>query len=417
MNRIPKLFWAFMLACLLALAGLSMFLRRQGESFIGAAERITEASDLESLKREEDRVAGLKVLTRQQRQALYGLLAGRYAQLGDVPKMQQLLEQILARDPDNAEVLNNLAYEWAKQGVNLERAEQHARRAVELVESGSMGSKPVGMTRERWQQLADLERGNYRDTYGWVLYQQGRHAESLAELQKAFGLAPEPVIQHHLGMALYSTGDREGAIENLASSLAGRLEDPQGAMDALERAYKEKHGSLRGLDQLLKDSAEKSLARQQAEEDAAAAKIVGQPAPDFALPDLDGQIHKLSQYRGQVVILDFWATWCGPCRMAMPQVNQTFLEHRDRGVSVFAINLEGRDKEQLVRDFIERAGYQFVVLQGGMMGIGIDQPYGVTGIPTTFVIDRQGVVRYRHIGYREDLGKMLSRQVEELLKQ
>lgn len=416
MNRVPKLFWAFMLASLLALTGLSVFLRSQGEAFLGAAQRITEVAALDGLKREEAKLAGLKPLNEGQRQMLYGLLAGRYAQLGDPQKMQELMEQMLIQDPDNTEVLNNLAYEWAKQGTNLDRAEQYARRAVGLAEK-SMGTKPAGMSRERWQQLADREHGNYRDTYGWVLYQQGRYAEAMAELQKAFGLAPEPVIQHHLGMALYRIGDLEEAIDNLAASLAGRLEDPEGAMATLEMIYREKYKSLRGLDQLLAKSAEKALARQQAEDEADAAKIVGKPAPDFALSDLDGQQYRLSQYQGQVVILDFWATWCGPCRMAMPQVNQTYLDYRDRGLAVFAINLDGRDREQMVREFIGQAGYQFVALQGGMMGIGIDQVYGVTGIPTTFVIDRQGVVRYRHIGYRDDLGKMLSRQVEELLKQ
>ncbi len=244
MNRVPKLFWAFMLASLLALTGLSVFLRSQGEAFLSAAQRITEAADLDGLKLEEAKLAGLKSINQGQRQMLYGLLAGRYAQLGDTQKMQKLMEQILVRDPDNAEVLNNLAYEWAKQGVNLDRAEQFARRAVDLTEK-NIGSKPAGMSRERWQQLADREHGNYRDTYGWVLYQQGRYAESLAELQKAFGLAPEPVIQHHLGMALYRTGDLEGAIENLAASLAGRLEDPEGAKSALETVYREKYKSLR----------------------------------------------------------------------------------------------------------------------------------------------------------------------------
>jgi thiol-disulfide isomerase/thioredoxin len=417
MNRIPKLFWVLVLSSLLAMAVLSFLVVKQGEMVLDQAKRITESGDAQSLNQIEGDIKGMKLITREQRLGLYTMLAGRFAQIGDQPRMYQVFEAILKMDPENAEVLNNLSYEWAKQGINLEQAEEYSRKAAALAENKMSGRKPTGMSRERWENMVRRERGNYLDTYGWVLYQKGKYNSALRELQKAFQLAEEPTIQYHLGLALYRTGNLDGAVENLAASLSGRLEDPAKARADLEAIYKERYKTLRGLDKMLQQAAEKALARQQAEDEADAAKIVGRPAPDFSLPDLDDQPYQLSQFRDRVVILDFWATWCGPCKLAMPLVNKVHLEYQDKGLVVLGINLEGRDKNQWVKKFIEESGHQFVILQGGMMGVGIDQVYGVTGIPTTFVIDKQGVIRYRHIGYRENLDQMLSREVEELLKQ
>ena len=417
MNKMPKLFWVLSLSSLLALAVLGLFVVKQGEMVLDQVQKITEAGDTESLDRAEGDIKGMNFITKEQRLGLYTLLAGRFSQIGNQQRMYEIFESILKMDPENAEVLNNLSYEWAKQGINLEQAEEYSRKAVALAGKKISGQKPTGMSRERWENILRMERGNYLDTYGWVLYQKGMYNSALRELQKAFKLAEDPTIQYHLGLALYRTGNLDGAIENLTSSLAGRLEDQAKTKGELEAIYKERYKTLKGLDKMLQQAAEKALARQQADDEADAAKIVGRPAPDFSLPDLDGQAYRLSQFRDQVVILDFWATWCGPCKLAMPLVNKVHLEYQDKGLVVLGINLEGRDKSQRVKQFIEEAGHRFVILQGGMMGVGVDQVYGVTGIPTTFVIDKQGIIRYRHIGYRENLDQMLAREVEELLKQ
>lgn len=417
MNRIPKLFWVLVLSSLLAMAVLSFFIVKQGEMVLDQAQKITEAGDAESLNRAEGDIKGMRLITKEQRLGLYNLVAGRFAQIGNQQRMYEVFEATLKMDPENADILNNLSYEWAKQGINLEQAEEYSRKAVALAGKKMSGQKPVGMSRERWEGLVRMERGNCLDTYGWVLYQKGMYNSALRELQKAFKLAQEPTIQYHLAMAMYKTGNIDGAIENLTSSLAGRLEDPAKTRADLEAIYKEKYRTLRGLDKLLQQAAEKAIARQQAEDEADAAKIVGQPAPDFSLPDLDDQSHKLSQFRDKVVILDFWATWCGPCKLAMPLIDKVYLKYKDQGLVVLGINLEGRDKNQRVKQFIEESGHQFAILQGGMMGVGLDQVYNVTGIPTTFVIDKQGIIRYRHIGYRENLDQMLACEVEELLKQ
>lgn len=417
MKRVPSLFWILIFACLAAIAIAGLAIKTQAEKVLSEAAKITDAQDAETLSLAETRIAGMNFISKNNKLGLYTMIAGRYGQLGQQDKMYELFEKALKLDPENAEIMNNLSYEWAKQGINLDKAEAYSQKAAEAAGKKASGAKPSGMSRERWERLIKSEHGNYLDTYGWVLYQKGNYDGALKELKKAFELADEPTIQYHLGMALYKTGDIDGAIENLILSLSGRVEDPAKAKSDLEMIYKEKNKTLKGLNVLLQQAVEKSLARQQAEDEADAAKVVGKSAPDFTLTDLNDQSYKLSQFRDKVVILDFWATWCGPCKLAMPLVNKVYLEYKDQGLVVLGINLEGRDKNQLVKQFIEKSGHQFVILQGGMMGIGLDQVYDVTGIPTTFVIDKQGIIRYRHIGYREDLDQMLAREVEELLKQ
>jgi thiol-disulfide isomerase/thioredoxin len=122
---------------------------------------------------------------------------------------------------------------------------------------------------------------------------------------------------------------------------------------------------------------------------------VGREAPKFKLPDLSGQEVSLDQHKGKVVMLDFWATWCGPCRMSMPILEGIQKEYSN-DLTLLAINLqEPRDG---VRDFVrENAIHSRVLLdESGKTG----ETYGAGAIPMQVLIDRQGVVRYIVSGVR-----------------
>jgi thiol-disulfide isomerase/thioredoxin len=123
---------------------------------------------------------------------------------------------------------------------------------------------------------------------------------------------------------------------------------------------------------------------------------VGREAPKFKLPDLSGQEVSLDQYKGKVVMLDFWATWCGPCRMSMPVLENIQKEYSN-DLTLLAINLqEPRDG---VRDFVREQGIHSRVLLDESGKIG--EIYGAGAIPMQVLIDRQGVVRYIVSGVRE----------------
>jgi peroxiredoxin/outer membrane lipoprotein-sorting protein len=140
------------------------------------------------------------------------------------------------------------------------------------------------------------------------------------------------------------------------------------------------------------------------------AELVGKPAPSFTLKDLEGAEVKLADFAGKVLIVDFWATWCGPCREELPAFTALQSQYAGQGFSVIGLSTD--EKAQTVRQFAEKNRINFPLLMADAV---VRHDYGdISALPTTFVIDRKGVVRYTHLGTPEDL-LLFQKQVEELL--
>jgi peroxiredoxin len=111
-------------------------------------------------------------------------------------------------------------------------------------------------------------------------------------------------------------------------------------------------------------------------------------APDFTLKNLEGQEISLKQLRGKVLLLNFWATWCGPCRIEKPTLEKLYHEFKDKGLRVLAVSLDQGDSLQAVRSYYEKYGYSYGSLLDPEQEVA--QMYGVRGIPATYLIDREG---------------------------
>ena len=119
-------------------------------------------------------------------------------------------------------------------------------------------------------------------------------------------------------------------------------------------------------------------------------------APDFTLKDIYGRTHTLSQYRGKLVFLNFWATWCPPCRYEMPFMQQVYLDSDKNKFVMLAVNVS--QNEDKVRGFAAKNSYVFPILLDTHGDVAAQ--YGVRGMPATFIIDQQGKIMAKKAGLR-----------------
>jgi thiol-disulfide isomerase/thioredoxin len=136
---------------------------------------------------------------------------------------------------------------------------------------------------------------------------------------------------------------------------------------------------------------------------------IGRPAPSFQLKDMEGRMVSLEDFKGKVVMLDFWATWCGPCRMTMPELEKLQQEHPDDFV-LLAINL-GDDEEE-IKAYMQSRRIQTRVLIDSDSRVG--QSYGTSSIPVQFIIDKDGILRHRQVGAYQGWMDDLWTQIERL---
>ena len=117
---------------------------------------------------------------------------------------------------------------------------------------------------------------------------------------------------------------------------------------------------------------------------------------DFTLQSLDGTSVSLSSFKGKVVLLSFWATWCGPCKQEMPEMQALYKKLKSRGLEIVAVDM--MEDKATVSDFVKRAGYTFPVLLDSTGEIGGGGLYAARAIPTNYVIDKSGHIVGRKIG-------------------
>ena len=136
-------------------------------------------------------------------------------------------------------------------------------------------------------------------------------------------------------------------------------------------------------------------------------------APDFTLPSVDGKTITLSQLRGKVVLLDFWATWCAPCRLAIPHLNDLYKAYRERGLEIIGVSLDTGSQER-VRRFAVNMGIKYTII---MADDEVVKNYGISPIPTTYLIDRNGHLCNKWVGFSQNLMSKISAETERLLSQ
>jgi len=145
----------------------------------------------------------------------------------------------------------------------------------------------------------------------------------------------------------------------------------------------------------------------------AASDLAGQVAPDFALKSATGENLRLSEYRGDVVMINFWATWCGPCRQEMPLLNELFDRYERVGFNLLGVNID--DDSRRAMQMVEDLGVSFPVLFDETKEVS--KLYQVEAMPVTVIVDREGVVRYVHHGYKPGYEEHYLTEIRTLLRE
>jgi peroxiredoxin len=146
---------------------------------------------------------------------------------------------------------------------------------------------------------------------------------------------------------------------------------------------------------------------------AASGALTGQPAPDFALKSSTGENLRLSEYRGDVVMINFWATWCGPCRQEMPLLDELYTRYNRVGFNLLGVNID--DDSSRAMAMIQELGVNFPVLFDARKEVS--KMYDVSAMPVTVIVDRTGQVRYVHQGYKPGYENTYLDQVRALLRE
>jgi peroxiredoxin len=145
----------------------------------------------------------------------------------------------------------------------------------------------------------------------------------------------------------------------------------------------------------------------------ASSGLEGQVAPDFALKSSSGENLRLSEYRGDVVMINFWATWCGPCRQEMPLLDELYTRYERVGFNLLGVNID--DDSRRAMQMIDELGVNFPVLFDARKEVS--KLYEVEAMPVTVLVDREGNVRHVHHGYKPGYEDTYLDQVRSLLRE
>jgi peroxiredoxin len=145
----------------------------------------------------------------------------------------------------------------------------------------------------------------------------------------------------------------------------------------------------------------------------ASPELAGQAAPDFVLKSASGNNLRLSEYRGEVVMINFWATWCGPCRQELPLLDELYGRYNKVGFSLLGVNID--DDSSKAMQMVEELGVSFPVLFDKQKEVS--KLYAVEAMPVTVLVDREGTIRHIHHGYKPGYEQDYLNEIRSLLRE
>ena len=329
----------------------------------------------------------------------------------DYENFKKSIEELgITEKSDLASLYNNTAWEMQKTNDNLPMAEEISRLATTYAKEALQhaGKKPDYLTQKQWEQNNKFTYAMYADTYGMVLYRMG-------EYKKGLPYAKEAALVINKGQSADENNTyallAEKALpkKQYTKELEQFVKDGKSTTeikDVLKRAYVKDKKSETGFDDYI-IALQKEATLKMLEE--LKKSMMNEKAPVFALVDLDGKKVGLDELKGKVVVVDFWATWCGPCKASFPGMQKMVNKYKDDpNVKFVFIDTweKGDEKQKNASDFVSNNKYSFHVLLDNEDKVVAE--YKVDGIPTKFVIDKKGMIRFKAIGFDGSDDKLMN---------
>jgi peroxiredoxin len=287
-----------------------------------------------------------------------------------------------------------ITYEIAKLGVD--------RSEKEL--SIPSRKKPEYLTENEWKKETEYYTGLNYFSYGKALYLTGNKMQAEINLEKAAKLTKneDGEINEMFVTVVNENGDRQKTKKIIEDYIKDGKST--GAMtDILKKVYIAEKGS-EGFENYI--SQFKSVALKELEEKLKG-EMINKPAPVFTLEDLEGKKVSLADLKGKTVVIDFWATWCGPCLQSFPGMKKAVEKYSDdENVKFLFVNSWERveEKKSNAQDFIKKNNYPFHVLMDYDNKVIGD--FGVAGIPTKFIVDKNGNIRFMSVGFMGNVDQL-----------
>lgn len=301
-----------------------------------------------------------------------------------------------------ASMFNNVSWNMAEEGIeNIQEAKRMSYEATSWAENevkAPTEKKPAMLTGLQWEEQRKRNFAMYADTYAFILYQNETYKEGLPYAKSAATYNKFADAEYNERYALLAekalpASEAQKLIEGFVKS--GKASAKTKA--ALKNIYVKEKGSDTGYAAYLTNLEEEAIIARRAE---IAKGMINEPAPAFALKDFEGNSVSLASLKGKVVVVDFWATWCGPCIASMPGMKKAQDKYKGNPnvKFLFVDTWEKVDnKLQNAKDFMTKKGYDFHVLLDTEDNVVSD--FKVSGIPTKFIVDGNGNIRFKAVGF------------------
>ena len=322
-------------------------------------------------------------------------------QANDQRKAIETAEKLLELNPEDPDLLSTLTDLYGRHTDAASRAKAltYATRFVEHAEKLATQSPHADIPAEKWTEVHTLIRATAYFLRGKVHAQSGESEQAVADFERSLAIYPTAEVAERLGDVAMQREDADRAIDAYATAFAipDKRADParrEQVRRKLGSAYVSKHHSEKGLGELILaryDELALSLAARFRTE-GKASKESRDPS-EFVLQRLDGSEMHLRELQGKVVVMDFWATWCGPCRL-QGKLFEHVLENfrQEPAVTFLAVNTD--EDRTVVPNFLKEEKWTTPVVYG----LGLDQMLGIRALPTVLILDREGRVAYRQAG-------------------